>query len=131
LSIEPPHELWLAKAHEDLEIGRLCFREGYFAQACFLSQQTAEKSLKSVPLCEARLISTQHKIIKLASLCSELKTDLDPIKDEFKLIDEFYIPIRYPDSIPGGLPGGLPNEDDAKKALDTAAAVLELVRARI
>src|SRR5262245_10805163 len=43
----------------------------------------SRKIPKNVPPCEKRgSYPRQHKIIELASLCSELKTDLDSIKDE-------------------------------------------------
>lgn len=127
----PPHELWLAKAQEDLEVGELCFREQYFSQACFLSQQVIEKSLKAFLVSKRGSYPRQHKVVKLAVLCAELKLDLDLLKDELKLIDEFYIPTRYPDAIPGGLRGGSPDAQDAKKALETAAKVLKLIRDRV
>lgn len=36
------------QAQHDLEFGRLALREGYFAQACFIAQQSAEKAVKSL-----------------------------------------------------------------------------------
>jgi hypothetical protein len=41
----------------------------------------------------------------------------------------FLLVTRMP--IPGGLPGGLPDAQDARKALETASTVLELVRSRL
>ena len=38
---------WLAQAENDLAFAALASREGYFAQACFNSQQAAEKALKA------------------------------------------------------------------------------------
>jgi HEPN domain-containing protein len=75
-----PHELWLAKAPEDLEVGKLCFREQYFAQACFLSQQVIEKSLKVFLVSKRGSYPREHKVVKLAVLCGEIKSDLDPLK---------------------------------------------------
>ena len=126
-----PYESWLAKAEEDLAVGQLCFREQYFSQACFLSQQVVEKSLKAFLLAKNRSYPRQHKVVKIAALCVEIKLDLKPLDKELKMLDEFYIPTRYPDAVPGGLPGGLPDAKDARLALDTARAVLELVRAKI
>jgi len=96
-----------------------------------LSQQVVEKSFKGFLLAKGRSHPRLHKVTELAKLCAEISIDLEPLKDNLKLIDEFYIPTRYPDAIPGGLAEGLPGRDDAKLALETAAAILELVRSRI
>lgn len=39
---------WLRQAENDLGYAKLGFREGYYAQACFLCQQICEKALKSI-----------------------------------------------------------------------------------
>jgi HEPN domain len=52
-------------------------------------------------------------------LCVEIEKDLDPLKNDLKLLDEFYIPTRYPDVVPGGLTSGVPEFDDAEAALQT------------
>jgi HEPN domain-containing protein len=38
---------WLAQAENDLAFAELAARERFFAQACFNSQQAAEKALKA------------------------------------------------------------------------------------
>jgi HEPN domain-containing protein len=126
-----PHEQWLARAEEDLSFAQLGFREKYFSQVCFLSQQVAEKALKGFLLAKGRSFPRVHRVVELAKLCGELDSDLETFKNELKLLDEFYIPTRYPDAIPGGLAEGLPGPDDAKLALETAANVLDLVRNRV
>ena len=67
----------------------------------------------------------------MAKLCVEIAVDLEPLRDDLKLIDEFYIPTRYPDAVPGGLADGLPGPNEAKSALETATTILELIRSRI
>jgi HEPN domain-containing protein len=67
----------------------------------------------------------------LAKVCEEISSDLAPFKDDLKLIDEFYIPTRYPDAIPGGRAERIPLLEDAWVALETAAKVLDLVKNRI
>jgi HEPN domain-containing protein len=126
-----PHEQWLDSAEDDLSFAQLGFREKYFSQACFLSQQVVEKSLKGFLLAKGRTYPRLHKVIELAKLCNEIAADLEPLKDDLKLIDEFYIPTRYPDAVPGGLAEGLPGPDEARSALETAAKILQLIRSRI
>ena len=53
---------WLKQAENDLEFARLGLREGFFAQVCFLAQQSAEKAVKA--------IGYLHGLIKAASECA-------------------------------------------------------------
>ena len=82
-----PHEQWLARAEEDLAFAQLGFRERYFAQVCFLSQQVVEKSLKAFLLAKGHSYLRLHKVIELAKLCVEIESDLDLLKIELKLLD--------------------------------------------
>jgi len=126
-----PHEQWLARAENDLAFAGIGFREKYFSQVCFLSQQVVEKCLKAFLLAKGRSYPRQHKVVELATLCAEIQEELEPLKIELKLLDEFYLPTRYPDAIPGGLGAGLPSTEDAQRALRAATAILGIVRARI
>ena len=126
-----PHEQWLARAEDDLSFAQLGLREKYFSQVCFLSQQVVEKAFKAFLLAKGRSYPRVHKVIELANLCFEIEKDLDPLKNDLKLLDEFYIPTRYPDAIPGSSPSGVPEFADAEAALQTATKILGLVRNRI
>jgi HEPN domain-containing protein len=63
-----PHEQWLDSAEDDLSFAQLGFREKYFSQACFLSQQVVEKSLKGFLLAKGRAYPRLHKVFELAKL---------------------------------------------------------------
>ena len=126
-----PHEQWLARADDDLAFANIGFRENYFSQVCFLSQQVVEKCLKAFLLAKGRSYPRQHKVVELATLCSEIQQELEPLKTDLKLLDEFYLPTRYPDAIPGGLAAGLPSTEDAQRALQAATAIRQIIRARI
>lgn len=68
-----------------------------------------------------------HKVVELAALCVELREPLAPLNTLLKIVDEFYVPTRYPDAMPGNLSTGLPSEQDAREALAAAEAVLKIV----
>src|SRR3989442_10291236 len=72
-----PHEQWLARAEDDLSFAQLGFREKYFSQVCFLSQQVVEKALKAFLLAKGRSYPRVHKVVELTSLCVELAGALD------------------------------------------------------
>ena len=95
-----PHEQWLARAEDDLSFAQLGLRENYVSQVCFLSQQVVEKAFKAFLLAKGRPYPRLHKVIELANLCVELEKDLDPLKNDLKLLDEFYIPTDTPMPFP-------------------------------
>ena len=40
--------IWMRQSEYDLESARLMMNEGFYSQACFMSQQVAEKTLKAL-----------------------------------------------------------------------------------
>jgi HEPN domain-containing protein len=122
------HEKWLSKAEDDLNFARLGLKNEFYAQVCFLAQQCIEKSLKAFLLFQGRLYPKTHKLVELWTLCSEIGDGLSQFKEKFKIIDEYYMPTRYPDAVPGTLASGLPSEDNAREALNTAESVYLLVK---
>jgi HEPN domain-containing protein len=116
-------------ADDDLKFARVGFREGFYSQVCFLSQQAMEKSLKGYLVYKGKNYPKTHKLVDLYFLCRE--KFLEPFKNKIKLVDEFYIPTRYPDGIPGGLPNRISSETDAKEALGAAEGLLEAIMKKI
>ena len=118
-------ERWLYFARENLKMAELAMAEGIFNQACFHSQQCAEKALKAFHCVQNRPPPRTH-------LMADLIRMLDPnpfgqIRVELLLLDRFYIPTRYPDALPGSLPYGMPDRNDALGALATARQLLTSV----
>ena len=69
---------WLAQAENDLAFAALASREGYFAQACFNSQQAAEKALKAFLYSRGAEQVFGHSVADLAAECAEL----DPLPEQ-------------------------------------------------
>ncbi len=105
-------------------MAELAMRHEIYNQACFHSQQCAEKAVKG-------LLALQGKRLPRTHFLGDLLTILDP--DPFTesldihLLDRFYIPTRYPDALPGSLPEGLPNREEAADALAVAQQVLHTI----
>ena len=118
---------WFKQAENDWEWGNHTLDSGFYAQACFISQQVAEKALKS--LCLFRKLDTvrTHSVRKIAR---ELGINGE-IEEMGKYLDLFYIPTRYPDSLPEGAPFESFTKQQAKDALDKALSILNYVRAKI
>ena len=104
---------WLDKAGEDLTVARLVFREEYMAHACFLSQQTIEKSLKAYLIAKLNKYPRSHKLVDLLNECAAIDSDFSQFVADCIRMDQYYIPTRYPDGLPGGLPSGNPSNDQA------------------
>lgn len=70
-----------------------------------------------------------HKIVELAALC---KVDwLDEYSNGLKLVDAYYVPIRYLGGIPGSLPDKMPGRREAEEAIEWAEKVLGVIKKHI
>jgi HEPN domain-containing protein len=118
-----PHEAWFSMAESDLNFAKVGLREKFYSQVCFLSQQAIEKTLKGYLVHLGRSYPKTHKLVDLHRLCGA--KFLEPFKNKLKLIDEFYIPARYPDGIPGGLPDRVSSLEDAGETLKVAEEIMQ------
>ena len=114
---------WINQARRDLENARYEIDGGFYEFSCFLSQQSAEKALKSL----------YHKIGAEVSGCSvtgliqrfPLKEQFDEkLLNEAKELDKAYIPTRYPDSHPEGSPFMMYSADKAGRLMLYAQHIL-------
>ncbi|MGQ9547734.1 MAG: HEPN domain-containing protein [Roseiflexus sp.] len=92
---------WLKQAERDLEQALDSQRAGRHEWACFAAHQAAEKAVKALHL--------YHKQEAWGYVITRLLSDL-PIDvaadliDKARVLDNFYIPTRYPNSHPDGAP---------------------------
>jgi HEPN domain-containing protein len=122
---------WLEKATEDLAVARLVFKEGHTTHACFLSQQCIEKSLKAYLLFKANEYPRTHKLVDLLKGCEPFDSALSQFLPDCTIVDQYYVPTRYPDGIPGGTASGIPSETEAKEAILAAEKILQFLRPRL
>lgn len=118
---------WLDRASEDLTVARLVLREQHPAHACFLAQQCIEKSLKAYLLAKVNAYPRTHKLVDLLVQCQSIEPTFSQFLPDCSVIDQYYIPTRYPDAVPGGTPGGLPGETEANQAIATADGIFQFV----
>lgn len=71
-----PYEKWLSKAEDDLKFARLGLENAFYAQVCFLAQQSIEKIFKAFLLFKGRLYPKTHKLVELWRLCREIEKEL-------------------------------------------------------
>ncbi len=118
-------ENWLRFAKEDLRVANLVMKEGLYNQVCFHAQQRVEKSLKGWLAAQKKRIPRTHRMADLLPLTSAAIPG--NLKKKLILLDQFYIPTRYPDALPGSMPAGLPEEDEAQEALALARETLKVI----
>jgi HEPN domain-containing protein len=124
-------QLWLAKAAEDLTVARLVLTEEHYSHVCFLSQQCLEKTLKAFLLEKASNYPRTHRLVDLLGACTEIEATFANFLPDCTVIDQYYIPTRYPDAVPGGLPGGLPGKSEAEEAVSIAEKIVDFVVLRL
>ena len=122
---------WLAQAENDLTFAALASREGFFAQACFNSQQAAEKALQAFLYAHGAEQVVGHSVAALAAECAKLDTEFVALRSQAAPLDHFYIPTRYPNSLPGGIPAEAFAQADAERALTMARLVIAGVKQRL
>ena len=94
---------WLLQAENDLAFGRLALREGFFAQACFISHQVAEKSLKALAYYRGDRTVIGHSLLELASSLEPTYPQLSKYHELAGILDQYYVPTRSPNALPGAV----------------------------
>ena len=122
-------ERWLRQAESDLGFAELGAREGFPAQACFTSQQAAEKALKSVLYLRGERFVPGHSLVDLLERAAVGPQTLLHLRDSARQLDQYYIPTRYPNGLPGGIPAEVFSEAQAEDAVDRARSFIEAARA--
>ena len=122
---------WIQFADDDLKTARITFDEEIYNHTCFHSQQAIEKSLKGFLSFKNQQIPKDHHLLRLINTCIHIDNEFKKFKEECKIIDQYYIPTRYPDAIIGSKENGLPNKGDAEEAFDIACKIYSLVISKI
>ncbi len=122
---------WLRQAENDLEFARLGLREGFFSQACFLAQQSAEKAVKAIAYGLGERTVLGHSILVLADRYKNRVPELDALRGEAGILDQYYIPTRYPNGLPGGVPFMAFGKEQAVAAIAAAEDFLGLASRQI
>jgi HEPN domain-containing protein len=112
-------------------VARLVLQERHYAHACFLAQQCIEKALKAYLLAKANTYPRVHKLVDLLAECETLDAAFAVYRADCIVVDQYYIPTRYPDGVPGGLASGLPGETEAREALNAADEVFRFVATQL
>lgn len=117
---------WHQTASEDLTASKALYQSGHYAQACFYSQQCAEKAVKALWLMLGE-DPWGHSIQKLIQDFprKELLKEYKQWVEYGAFLDKFYIPTRYPNGLPDLTPGQVYRREDAQQAIEKAEYFVE------
>ncbi len=119
---------WFNQAVRDLEQSKDSQKAGRHEWACFAAQQAAEKAVKAIHLALGQE-AWGHVIARLLQELPEPMAVPADLLEKARVLDNFYIPARYPNSHPQGAPfehyGPLQSEaaiNYAREIIDFAGA---------
>lgn len=121
---------WLGQAERDLEQAQESRRAGHHEWACFAAQQGADKAVKGLHL-HLGQDAWGHVVAKLLRELPEEVEVPGGLVDEARVLDNFYIPARYPNSHPEGAPFEHFGPIQSEEALRHARAIVAFVGARL
>jgi HEPN domain-containing protein len=121
---------WLKQAERDLEHARHSRASEWHEWACFASHQAAEKALKALHLHE-RQEAWGHVVADLVAQLPKEREAPSDFVDKGKVLDNFYIPTRYPNGHPSGAPFEHFGPLQSEQAIQYASEIVEFVRAQM
>jgi len=122
---------WLDRAAEDLAVARLVLSEAHFSHACFLAQQCVEKSLNAFLLARKNNYPRAHKLVDLIAQCIAIDPGFSRFRDSCIVIDQYYVPTRYPNGVPGSSAESLPGRQEAEEAVAYAESIMNFTLSQL
>ncbi|MCP4167119.1 MAG: HEPN domain-containing protein [Chloroflexi bacterium] len=113
-------------AREDFVAAQILHEREIHSLACFHAQQAAEKALKAVWYLEDEE-PWGHSITRLIREFphKDAIEDLELWQEAGRLLDQFYIPTRYPNGLPDLTPGQVYRKVDAVQAISAAQTLID------
>ena len=118
---------WFNQALRDIEQAEDSRKAGRHEWACFAAQQAAEKAVKALHL-YMHQEAWGHVIAKLLKELPESVNIPEDLIDKARVLDNFYIPPRYPNSHPEGAPFDHYGPLQSEEAIRYAREIIEFVR---
>lgn len=118
----------MRQAERDLDQARDSLSSYRHEWACFAAHQAAEKAVKAIHL-HLRQESWGHVV---ARLLADLPNEAPPgLIDRAKVLDNYYLPTRYPNGHPGGAPFEHYGRLQSEQAIAYADEIIEFARAQM
>ncbi|MBI4483997.1 MAG: HEPN domain-containing protein [Acidobacteria bacterium] len=123
---------WLRQADHDLTVAQTHQERGNYSDACFMAEQASQKALKAFLVAQGRRSVPIHSVAHLAERCSQIDGDFATHIVTGRILDQYYIPTRYPDALaPPAVPFESYTREQGEKAVVAARAILDLVARKL
>jgi HEPN domain-containing protein len=119
---------WFAQAEKDLELGVHAQERGSHEWTCFAAQQAGEKVVKALHL-HGGQVAASHVVARLLRELPEPAPE--DLVDRGMVLDNFYVPSRYPNGHPEGAPFEHYGILQSNEALAHARATIAFVRVQM
>lgn len=122
---------WLDQAEEDLRWADDLSRRGGYHIACFLAQQVGEKALKAFLYASGEEIVLGHSIERLCAEAADRHSEFRQRAMRWSILDGYYVPTRYPNSLPDSIPARVYTEEAARESVRLAGEIVRYVGERL
>jgi HEPN domain-containing protein len=95
------------------------------------SRAEAERWLRQAEHDLAERVVIGHSLVELAGRLQDRVPALRARREDAGILDQYYVPTRYPNGLAGGVPFEAFAESQASAALAAAERFLELARAEV
>ncbi|MGQ9553580.1 MAG: HEPN domain-containing protein [Anaerolineae bacterium] len=121
---------WLAQAERDLSQAEDSQRAGRHEWACFAAHQAAEKAVKALHL-RLQQEAWGHVVARLLRQLPESTAVPSELVERARVLDNFYVPTRYPNGHPAGAPYEHYGPLQSELAIGYAREIVEYVRSQM
>ena len=118
---------WFSQAQRDMEQAEDSRKNERHEWACFAAQQAAEKAIKALHL-QIGQEASGHVVARLLSELPGKMRVPQELVEKGHILDNFYIPARYPNSHPEGAPYEHYGPLQSEEAIKYAREIIEFVR---
>ena len=122
---------WFRQAENDLSFAKRGYEGGFYSHVCFLCQQSGEKAVKAVHYKLGKRVVTGHSVHELAKKLVGEVSEAKHLIEAGSILDQYYIPTRYPNGLPEGAPFEMYTQKQAEQALGHAETILDFARRHI
>jgi len=123
---------WLREAEKTWQQAQRAGGQKDYNLACFLAEQSAQKSLKAVLYGDGVRFINIHSVAELLKLISQTHPEFSQLSELGVKLDQYYLTTRYPDAVPDpAIPSEIFIKDQADEALFISEKILILSRSLI